>query len=83
MCYVHTLNICHYAVHEVSVMDGRLQIGTVNFHAHALNLNNLLVPYLVLGVQICCLELYTSYGVGNMYDKFQGCTVDVQATTGF
>ena len=24
---------------------------------------------------------YTSYGVGKMYDKFQGCTVDVQSAT--
>ena len=26
---------------------------------------------------------YTSYSVVNMHDKFQGCTVDVQTTTGF
>ena len=23
--YVYTLNICHYDVHEVSIMDGRVQ----------------------------------------------------------
>ena len=51
MCYVHTLNVCHYAVHDFSV--------------------------------IYCLEVYTSYGDGNMYDKFHGCTDDVQATTCF
>ena len=34
------LNVCHYAVHDVSVMDVRFQTGTVNVHAHALNLNN-------------------------------------------
>ena len=33
------------------------------------------------GVQSYCLELYTLYNVDNMYDKFQGCTVDVQAAT--
>ena len=40
------------------------------------------VPNLVVGVQTCCLDSYTSCGVGNVYDKFQGCTVDVQAATG-
>ena len=54
----------------------------MNVHAHSLNLKKS-VPYLVVGVQGCCLELYTSYDVGNMYNKFHGCTVDVQATTGF
>ena len=38
------------------------------------------VLYLVEGVQSCRLDLYTSYGAGNIYDKFQGCTFDVQAT---
>ena len=41
------------------------------------------VPNLVVGVQTCCLDNYTSCGVGNVHDKFQGCTVDVQAATGF
>ena len=41
------------------------------------------VPYLVVGVQTCCLDHYTSCGVGNVYDKFQDCTVDVQAATVF
>ena len=40
MCYVHTLKVCHYVVHYVSVMDLRFQTGTVNVHANALNLNN-------------------------------------------
>ena len=40
LCYVYTLHICHYAVYEVSVMDGRFQNGTMNVQAHALNLNN-------------------------------------------
>ena len=39
------------------------------------------VPYLVVTVQICCLAQYTTYDVGIMYDKFQGCTVNVQAAT--
>ena len=39
------------------------------------------VPNLVVGVQTCCLDQYTSYGAGNMYDKFQGRTVDVQDST--
>ena len=39
------------------------------------------VPNLVAGVQTCCLYQYTSYGDGNMYDKFQVCTVDVQSST--
>ena len=34
------LKVCHYAVHYVSVVVGRFQSGTVNVHAHALNLNN-------------------------------------------
>ena len=40
MRYVHTLNVCHYAVHDVSVLDGSCQTGTVNFHANAFILNN-------------------------------------------
>ena len=39
------------------------------------------VSYFVVFIQSCCLEQYTSYCVVNMYDKFQGCTVDVQAAT--
>ena len=39
------------------------------------------VPNLVVGVQTCCLDHYTSCGVGNVHDKFQDCTVDVQAAT--
>ena len=74
------LNVCHDALHDVSVMDGRFQTVTVNVHAHALN-SKQSVPNLVVGVQTCCLDQYTSYGAGNMYDKFQGCTVDVQAAT--
>ena len=41
------------------------------------------VPYLVVSVQTCRLDHYTSCGEGNVHDKFQGCTVDVQADTGF
>ena len=33
------LKVCHYAVHYVSVMDGRFLTGTVNVHALALILN--------------------------------------------
>ena len=40
-------------------------------------------PYLVVGVQTSCLDLYTSCGVDNVHIKFQGCTVDVQRTTEF
>ena len=77
------LNQCHCAVHEVRVMDGRFHTGTVNVHAHALEQSfKQSVPYFVVGVQRCCLDQYTSYSVGNMHDKFQGCTVDVRAATG-
>ena len=41
------------------------------------------VPNLVVAVQTCCLDQYTSYDVGNAYDKFQDCTVDVQVVTVF
>ena len=41
------------------------------------------VPYLVVGVQTSRLDQYTSCGVDNVHDKFQSCTVDVQAATGF
>ena len=40
------------------------------------------VPNLVIGVQTCRLYHYTLCIVGNVQDKFQGCTVDVQAATG-
>ena len=42
-----------------------------------------LVHNLVVGVQICCLDQYTSYDVGNVQDKLKGCTVDVQIATVF
>ena len=42
-----------------------------------------LVLYLVVGVQISCLDQYTSCGVGNVHIKFQVCTVDVLAATEF
>ena len=42
-----------------------------------------LVHNLFVGVQTCCLDLYTSYDVGNAHDKFQCCTVDVQVATVF
>ena len=38
--YVHSLNICHDALHDVSVIVGMFQTLKVNVHAHALNLNN-------------------------------------------
>ena len=40
------------------------------------------VPKVLVGVQTCPLDHYTSSGIGNVYDKFQGFTVDVQAATG-
>ena len=40
------------------------------------------VPYLVVFVQTCRLDHCTSCSVGNVHDKFQDCTVDVQAATG-
>ena len=43
--YVHTPNVCHDAMHDVSAMDERFQTGIVNVHAHALNLN---IQYLTL-----------------------------------
>ena len=39
------------------------------------------VPNLVVGVQTCLLEHDTVYDVGNVHDKFQCCTVDVQDAT--
>ena len=42
-----------------------------------------LVPNLVVGVQTCHLYHYTLCIVGNVQDKFQGCTVDVRAATAF
>ena len=41
------------------------------------------VPNLVVGVQNCLFEDHTVYDVCNVHDKFQGCTVDVKADTGF
>ena len=41
------------------------------------------VPNLVVGVQTCRLDHYSSCGEGIVHDKFQGCTVDVQAATVF
>ena len=41
------------------------------------------VPNLFVGVQTWCFDHYTSCGVGNVHDKVQDCTVDVQAATMF
>ena len=38
--YIYTLNICYYAVREVSVMDGGFIECTVKVYAKALHLNN-------------------------------------------
>ena len=38
--YVHSLNVCRDALHDVSVMVGRFQTVRVNIYAHAHNLNN-------------------------------------------
>ena len=38
--YVRSLNVCHDALHDVSVMVGRFQTVRVNVYAHALNLSN-------------------------------------------
>ena len=38
--YVHSLNVCHDALHDVSVVVGRFQTVRVNVHAYALNLSN-------------------------------------------
>ena len=38
--YVHMLNVCHDAFHDVSVMVGRFQTVRVNVHAHTFNLND-------------------------------------------
>ena len=40
LCSVCVFNVCDYARHDVSVMKGRIQTGTLNFHAYALNCNN-------------------------------------------
>ena len=42
---LHTPNVCHGALHNISVMDERFQTGIVNVHAHALILN---IQYLTL-----------------------------------
>ena len=34
---MYTHKVCDYAVHYVSVIDGRFQTGTVNAYAHTLN----------------------------------------------
>ena len=39
------------------------------------------VPNLVVGVQTCLFDHDTVYDVGKVHNKFQGCTVDVQAAT--
>ena len=41
------------------------------------------VPNLFVGVQTSRLNHYTSCGTGKENDKFEGCTVAVQAATGF
>ena len=41
------------------------------------------VANLVVGVQTCRFYHYTLCIVGNVQDKFQGCTPDVQAATEF
>ena len=39
------------------------------------------VPNLVVGVQTCLFDHDAVYDLGKVYDKFQGCTVDVEAAT--
>ena len=41
------------------------------------------VPNLVVGVQTCRFDHYTSCGEGIVHDKFKRCTVDVQTATGY
>ena len=41
------------------------------------------LPNLVVCVQNFRLEHYTSCSLGNVHDKFQSCTVDVQPATRF
>ena len=41
------------------------------------------VPNLVVGVQTFRFDHYTSWSMGNVHDKFQCCTVNVQAATLF
>ena len=60
---------------------------TISFRIVQLMYNPLLgflqsVPKIVVGVQACCLDYYTSCSVGNVHDKFQDGRVDVQAATG-
>ena len=53
------LNVCHYAVRNVSVLDGRFQTGTVNFNAHAFNSNNQYTTFLKVykyAAKICALH---------------------------
>ena len=60
-------------------MHLRFRSGTVN--VHPTHLIKTVSTYLVAGVQSCCVDQYTSYGAGNKHEKFQCCTVDIQATT--
>ena len=39
------------------------------------------VPKVLVGVQTCLLDHYTSSGVFNVHDKVECCTVDVKAAT--
>ena len=55
-------------------------VWTVNDYAHTLILNNQYLTLLKV-YKPCCLDQYTSYSVGKMYDKFHGCTGDVQSDT--
>ena len=38
--YVHSLNVCHDTLHDVSVMVGMFQTVRVNVYPHALNFKN-------------------------------------------
>ena len=40
-----------------------------------------LLPHLVVGVQTVSLHQYVPHHVNNVHDKFQSCTVGVQADT--
>ena len=77
--YTHLMYAMMLCMKIVSWKQGYIEC-TVNDYTYALNLKQS-VPNLVVGVQTCCLVQYTSYSAGKMYDKFQGCTVVVQAAT--
>ena len=78
--YVHTLNVCHNAFHDIGVMVGRFQTARVKVHAHAHNLNNrYLTLLLVYKPAAWSSTLQTVFVICTR--SFRVCTVDVHSAT--